>query len=335
MVEPLPPATRIECGECLRSSGIDALLVRCRRDDSSVSHPCRHCRCEGCRAVRRAARSSRAARRSSAVRTPSWFASIWSKRRSAAWRARSIYSSFGDIAAPRSSARGRLCRIVGLGKRREAQREDKGNQNGAHLGTSAVRNACDCISKHVAEPWIAEQRPPLAFYEFRLGLVTRDKTALQSWPSLLLTCEDRCSPPGSAISRSPASPITRARSSPRAISSRISIRRWSRNTPRCSDRRLIEPGTGKLIFSFHSFVVKTGRHTILIDACIGNDKERPTRPQFHRMNSPFIADLAAPRGQAGGRRLRDVHASALGPCRLEHPARRRRAGSRPSRTRNM
>jgi glyoxylase-like metal-dependent hydrolase (beta-lactamase superfamily II) len=57
--------------------------------------------------------------------------------------------------------------------------------------------------------------------------------------------------------------------------------------------RLIEPGTGKLIFSFHSFVVRTGRHTILIDACIGNDKERPTRPQFHRMRSSYIADLAA------------------------------------------
>ena len=56
--------------------------------------------------------------------------------------------------------------------------------------------------------------------------------------------------------------------------------------------RLIEPGTGKLIFSFHSFVVKTGRHTILIDSCIGNDKERPTRPQFHRMKSSFIDDLA-------------------------------------------
>src|ERR1700730_18612279 len=56
--------------------------------------------------------------------------------------------------------------------------------------------------------------------------------------------------------------------------------------------RLIEPGTGKLIFSFHSFVVKTGHHTILIDSCIGNDKERPTRPQFHRMKSSFIDDLS-------------------------------------------
>jgi glyoxylase-like metal-dependent hydrolase (beta-lactamase superfamily II) len=56
---------------------------------------------------------------------------------------------------------------------------------------------------------------------------------------------------------------------------------------------LIDPATGKLVFSFHSFVVKTGRHTILIDSCLGNDKERPTRPQFHRLKSPFLADLAA------------------------------------------
>ena len=56
--------------------------------------------------------------------------------------------------------------------------------------------------------------------------------------------------------------------------------------------RLIEPGTGRLMFSFHSFVVKTGRHTILIDACIGNDKERPTRPQFHHMRTPYLDDLA-------------------------------------------
>ena len=56
--------------------------------------------------------------------------------------------------------------------------------------------------------------------------------------------------------------------------------------------RLLEPGTGKLMFAFHSFVVRTGRHTILVDSCIGNDKERPTRPQFHRMRTSFIDDLA-------------------------------------------
>src|ERR1700722_18672198 len=56
--------------------------------------------------------------------------------------------------------------------------------------------------------------------------------------------------------------------------------------------RLIDPATGKRIFSFHSFAVRPGRHTILLDSCIGNDKERPTRPQFHRMRTSFIDDLA-------------------------------------------
>jgi glyoxylase-like metal-dependent hydrolase (beta-lactamase superfamily II) len=56
--------------------------------------------------------------------------------------------------------------------------------------------------------------------------------------------------------------------------------------------RLIEPASGKLVFSFHTFVVKTGKHMILIDSCLGNDKERPTRPQFHRMRTPYLDDLA-------------------------------------------
>ncbi len=63
--------------------------------------------------------------------------------------------------------------------------------------------------------------------------------------------------------------------------------------PELTGPRLIDPATGKLVFSFHSFVVKTAHHTILIDSCLGNDKERPTRPQFHRLHSPYLADLAA------------------------------------------
>lgn len=62
--------------------------------------------------------------------------------------------------------------------------------------------------------------------------------------------------------------------------------------PDMAQPSLIDPATGKLVFSFHCFIVKTGRHTILIDSCLGNDKERPTRPQFHRLRTPFLADLA-------------------------------------------
>ena len=65
-----------------------------------------------------------------------------------------------------------------------------------------------------------------------------------------------------------------------------------RANPDMTGPRLIDPATGKLVFSFHCFIVKTGHHTILIDSCLGNDKERPTRPQFHRLRTPFLADLA-------------------------------------------
>ena len=66
-----------------------------------------------------------------------------------------------------------------------------------------------------------------------------------------------------------------------------------RANPDMTGPRLIDRATGKLVFSFHSFVVKTGHHTILIDSCLGNDKERPSRPQFHHLRSPYLADLAA------------------------------------------
>ena len=66
-----------------------------------------------------------------------------------------------------------------------------------------------------------------------------------------------------------------------------------RANPDMTGPRLIDAASGKLVFSFHSFVVKTGHHTILIDSCLGNDKERPSRPQFHHLRTPYLADLAA------------------------------------------
>ena len=49
----------------------------------------------------------------------------------------------------------------------------------------------------------------------------------------------------------------------------------------------------ELVLSFHSYVVKTGRHIILVDTCCGNDKERPLRPAFHRMKKDYLPALAA------------------------------------------
>src|SRR5690349_9360870 len=52
-------------------------------------------------------------------------------------------------------------------------------------------------------------------------------------------------------------------------------------------------GDGMLLMSSHTFVVRTGRCTILIDTCGGNDKERPARPIFHRMQTNFLGELAS------------------------------------------
>jgi len=55
----------------------------------------------------------------------------------------------------------------------------------------------------------------------------------------------------------------------------------------------IDPVSKKLIMSFHSYLVRTPNHTILVDACVGNDKERPHRAFWHRLQTPYLSDLAA------------------------------------------
>ena len=55
----------------------------------------------------------------------------------------------------------------------------------------------------------------------------------------------------------------------------------------------IDPQTGNVIMAFRSYVVRTERLTILIDACVGNDKERPVRPSWHRQKWPWMDNLRA------------------------------------------
>jgi len=57
--------------------------------------------------------------------------------------------------------------------------------------------------------------------------------------------------------------------------------------------RFIDPESGKLIFTFQSYILRTPRHVILVDTCVGNDKHRPARPMWHMMNNSYLADLAA------------------------------------------
>lgn len=57
--------------------------------------------------------------------------------------------------------------------------------------------------------------------------------------------------------------------------------------------RYLDPISGKLIICVQSYIVRTPRHTIVVDACVGNDKERAVFPQWHHQQSTYLADLAA------------------------------------------
>ena len=49
---------------------------------------------------------------------------------------------------------------------------------------------------------------------------------------------------------------------------------------------------GRLVISIHAFVVDDGRHRIVVDTCIGNDKVR-SQPFLSNLQGPFLAELAA------------------------------------------
>ena len=55
---------------------------------------------------------------------------------------------------------------------------------------------------------------------------------------------------------------------------------------------LLDPETGMLVISFHSFVIRTPRSLILVDTCSGNDRERPGKVRYHRKSWPYIENLA-------------------------------------------
>jgi len=52
------------------------------------------------------------------------------------------------------------------------------------------------------------------------------------------------------------------------------------------------PESGFMVTSVHSWLVRTRHHTMLIDACAGNWKNRPLSPRFHRLDRPCLANLA-------------------------------------------
>ncbi len=48
----------------------------------------------------------------------------------------------------------------------------------------------------------------------------------------------------------------------------------------------------RLVSSIHTWLIRTGRHTILVDTCCGNHKPRPWMRRFNQLDTPWLAQLA-------------------------------------------
>jgi len=53
------------------------------------------------------------------------------------------------------------------------------------------------------------------------------------------------------------------------------------------------PEHDRFVSSIHSWLIRTPHHTILLDACAGNHKERPGFARFHQLDTPYLARLRA------------------------------------------
>jgi glyoxylase-like metal-dependent hydrolase (beta-lactamase superfamily II) len=49
----------------------------------------------------------------------------------------------------------------------------------------------------------------------------------------------------------------------------------------------------QLMMSFHSYVIRTPHHTILVDSCVGNHKDRMPRATWHQKTYPYLANMRA------------------------------------------
>ncbi len=54
-----------------------------------------------------------------------------------------------------------------------------------------------------------------------------------------------------------------------------------------------DPASQSLLLHFHSWLVRTAHHTILVDTCNGNHKPRPGYAMSDQLNTPFLENLKA------------------------------------------
>jgi glyoxylase-like metal-dependent hydrolase (beta-lactamase superfamily II) len=65
-----------------------------------------------------------------------------------------------------------------------------------------------------------------------------------------------------------------------------------------AQRGWLEPRFGRLdkglgLLAFHSYLLRTPQHTILVDTCVGNDKERGGVAEFHQLKTRWLDNLLA------------------------------------------
>ena len=91
--------------------------------------------------------------------------------------------------------------------------------------------------------------------------------------------------------------------------------------------QFIDPAAEIVYLSFHSYVVKTPRHIILVDTCCSNDKPRKSVPALAQAEHAVFAGTGGSVFTPRGYRHRVVHAPARRSCRLEYAADRRTMGA--------
>ena len=52
----------------------------------------------------------------------------------------------------------------------------------------------------------------------------------------------------------------------------------------------LDPVSGLMTFCMQSYVIRTGKHNILVDTCIGNHKNHPARPPWHQKTDSTYMD---------------------------------------------
>ena len=88
--------------------------------------------------------------------------------------------------------------------------------------------------------------------------------------------------------------------------------------------RISPTSDGRLKMSIHALMVEAPADArIIVDTCLGNDKQDRRIPTWNDLQGPFLDDLAAAGFAARVDRHRAVHPSARRSCRLEHDAGRR------------